>query len=132
MGPNLLPALCGHLQLEEFRVSLTPKSETETEDLPKEEIEASKQRNRINALVLAGALAIITLAPDPYRLFAPLLFLIPVILSLVNHLRKSSNGSPAQTASFPPQKEMPKSGVSDPYSYTPRDPRDPRRYRPIG
>ena len=129
----LRPPLCAGLLLwEELQVSLEPKPEIETEDLPKEEVEASKRRSRINALILAATFIIITLAPDPYRLFAPLLFLIPVILTLVNRVRKASNEPTLQARDLPAQTSIPKQNGSDPYSYTPRDPQDPRRYKPIG
>jgi hypothetical protein len=113
-------------------VSETPNHETETEDLPQAEVEASKRRNRINALILAAIFAIITLAPDPYRLFAPLLFLVPLILTLINRVRRSSNGSTLPAKNLPGQPSIPQPSGSDPYSYTPKDPQDPRRYKPIG
>jgi len=129
----MCPPLCeGILLWEELQVSQDPKPETETEDLPKEEVEASKRRSRINALILAATFVIITLAPDPYKLFAPLLFLIPVILTLVNRVRKASNEPTPQAKDLPAQMSTPKQNGSEPYSYTPRDSKDPRRYKPIG
>jgi len=128
----VLSDLCGHFIGEETLVSLEPKSENETEDLSKEEVEAAKQRNRVNAIILAAAFAVITLAPNPYKLFAPLLFLIPVIFSLIYRMRKASS-EPALRSNIPPaQLSIPKPNGSDPYSYTPKDPQDPRRYKPIG
>jgi hypothetical protein len=118
--------------LEELQVSLTPQSETEPEDLPNEEVEASKRKSRINALILAATFVIITLAPDPYKFFAPLLFLIPVILSLINRMRNASNDSGIHAKDLSAQPSIPKPNGFEPYSYTPRDPQDPRRYKPIG
>jgi hypothetical protein len=113
-------------------VSQTQKPEPETEDLPKEEVEAARRTSRINALILVATFVVITLAPDPYKLFAPLLFLIPVILSLINRMRKDSNGPTPQAKNLPDQPSIPKPDGSEPYSCTPRNPQDPRRYKPIG
>jgi hypothetical protein len=113
-------------------MSLTSNPGTESEDLPQEEVEASKRKSRTNALILAAIFAIITLAPDPYKFFAPLLFLIPLILSLIKFARKASNGPELQIQNLPNQPEMPKPSSSDPYTYKPKDPQDPRNYKPIG
>jgi hypothetical protein len=110
----------------------TKRSHEETEDLPREEVDAAKKRSRINALVLAGVFIILTLAPSPYNLLAPLLFLVPLIYSIAARGRKNSD-TPAAAAGEPqPQPTAQEPGKVDPYSCTPRDPQDPRRYKPIG
>ena len=56
--------------------------------------------------------------PKTYKVFAPLLLSVPVILKVVNKIRQSSESSD-QTA------------PSELYYYKPKDPKDPRRYKPI-
>ncbi len=103
------------------------------DDLPPEAVEAAKKRSRINALTLAAVFLLLTFAPRPWNVYAPVLFLIPVIYALVGRIRAASTiPGPSSTplpSAPPPGSDAP---VTDPYSYTPRDPKDPRRYKPIG
>ena len=113
-------------------MSLTSNPEPETEDLPEEEVLSAKRSSRINALILAAVFVVMTLAPDPYKLFAPLLFLIPALLWVFSRLHKSSGGPTLRSRDLPAPPPMPKPDGADPFSYTPKDPKDPRRYKPIG
>jgi hypothetical protein len=84
-------------------------------DLSDEELARERTRTRINALVLILVLVWTTVAPYPWSLFAPLLFVLPLIYSI----RRRLHGRAAVPA-------------GEPYSCAPKDPMDPRRYKPIG
>jgi len=109
-----------------------PEQTDQANDLPPEEIDAAKRRNRINALILVGVFLLSALAPSPWNTYAPVLFVIPLIYSLINRLRSSS----VATGSFRPEaKQRGPSSLPanyEPYTDTPKDPKDPRRYKPIG
>ena len=102
----------------------------EPDDLPKEAVETAKRRTRINALILGAVFLLLTFAPHPWNAYAPILFLVPVIYSLINRI-KGSSSLPAPTSSPAPPADA-GSPVDEPYSYTPRDPNDLRKYKPIG
>jgi hypothetical protein len=112
-------------------MSLISKINDETEDLPKEEVEAAKNRTRLNALILAAVFLILTLAPSPYNMYAPLLFLIPLIYSIVGRARQASGAPtlPGNGQHIEPTSQ--ESDHAEPYSYTSKDPQNPRRYKPI-
>jgi hypothetical protein len=120
------------------RVDQNPSSEAfesaveqERDDLPVEAVEAAKKRSRINALILGAVFLLLMFAPHPWNAYAPILFLIPVVYSLISRIRGASNApGPLPRPSVPPQKSD--SRRSEPYSYKPRDPKDPRKYKPIG
>ena len=103
------------------------ESETgiESDDFSDGEVAASKRHSRINALILALVFLVLTVAPSPWNVYAPLLFLIPFIRSLVNRIRNASASSKRDDTPDLPQ------GMEH-YTYTPKDPKDPRRYKPIG
>jgi len=84
------------------------------DELSQEELAQQKTRTRINALALALVLIIAAVAPQPWNLFAPLLFLLPLLHSLVLRIR-------SRTVTL----------HGDLYSYRPKDSKDLRRYRPI-
>lgn len=86
-----------------------------TGDISQEELARQKARVRINALVLALAMVLATVAPPPWNLFAPFAFIVPLVYSIVTRLRSAR----------PP-------ATIEPYEYRPKDPKDPRRYKPIG
>ncbi len=101
------------------------------DDLPRDAIEAAKRKSRINALVLGAVFLLLYVVPSPWNVYAPLLFLIPLVYSLVSRNRTVSGTSPASAAK-PTMPESITTEVKEPFSYTPRDPKDPRRYKPIG
>lgn len=99
------------------------------EDLTREAVDAAKKKTRINALVLAAVFLLSALAPYPWNAYAPLLILIPLVYSVVNRVKK--NGSLREPQALGSNQE----GVEafrEPYGSEPRDPKDPRRYKPIG
>jgi len=106
------------------------ESKKETE-ISKEDIAAAKTRARIAAFSLALIFLISVLAPPPWSSYAPLLLLIPLAYSLLSRIRR---GSEVRQGAPPPPRgvRIPEGPIKEPYSYTPRDPKDPRRYKPIG
>ncbi len=101
-------------------------------DLPADVLDARKRQHRLNALTLAAVLLLSTVLPAPYGAFAPLLFLIPLLFALVNRIRQARAGVEAAPDVSSPRPEDEETPVIEPYSYTPKDPKDPRRYKPIG
>ena len=103
-----------------------PVSTDDMNDLTDEEIASAKRRTRINALMLVAVLLLVTFAPHPWSILAPLLFLLPLLFSSLEKLRRRLRNPDGGT--------VPDSGhrtPGEPYAVTPRDPDDPRRYRPI-
>jgi|GEM_PF-3102526 len=102
-------------------------------DRTPESSEKAKKPWGLNALILAGVLLLSAVLPPGYKAFAPFLFLIPIILNVVNKVRQADE-NPANTAvdptySTPTSNRIPS---DDPYSYEQKDPKDPRKYKPIG
>ncbi len=79
----------------------------------------------MNAVVLLLVFGLLTFAPQPWAVFAPLLLLIPLLQAVRDRMRRSS--SPHGGTHSPEAGSYP-----EPYGAEPRDPKDPRRYRPIG
>jgi len=100
----------------------TGNEKTEPEDLTDGMIERSRKRMRLNALILVAVFLFTSIAPPPWNLLAPLLFLIPLTLALAGRLRRGP---------VPSQPEGDGARQAEPYSSTPRHPGDPRHYRPI-
>jgi hypothetical protein len=104
-----------------------PEHPNSSDDISQEAIAARKRRSRLNAATLALVFLVAYFAPRRWQAFAPLLFLLPVLYSLLSRLRGASIESDRPVTreidAEPP--------VAEPYSYTPRDPKDPRRYKPI-
>lgn len=96
------------------------------EEGPPEESRAAGKSALVNAAILAAIIALSILLPPEYKAFVPFLFLIPLVLAVVakvRQIRKKNEYVP----------HMPDANPSaEPYSYTPKDPNDPRRYKPIG
>jgi hypothetical protein len=103
------------LDMDSDRLERDPASAEEDGDLPREEIAQAKMRARINALALLLVLLLTTIAPYPWSLSALLIILFLPLYALVRKVR--SRNSPT---------------AGEPYSYVPKDPKDPRRYKPIG
>jgi len=103
----------------------------ERHDSQPDAAQAAKKRSRLSALIILLIPVLGTLLPKPYKGLAPVLLLIPLFISLANKFRKadekSGNSPPNQTYSMPR-----KDHSVEPYLQTPRDPKDPRRYKPIG
>jgi hypothetical protein len=95
------------------------------DDLTEDMIVSSRRRTRMNAVVLLLVFGLLTFAPQPWALFAPLLLLIPLLQGVMDRMRR---GFPADGRMHPPEA----ASHPEPYSLEPRDPEDPRRYRPIG
>ena len=106
---------------------------SQKEDINPKASEKDKKQWRLNALILAGVILLSAVLPPEYKVFAPVLFLIPVIVSVVNKIRQfgdnSGNATQDQTYSPPVYEDT---SALEPYSYEPKDPKDPRRYKPIG
>ena len=103
------------------------------DDLTPEAREKAKKQGRLNALVLAAVFLLGVVLPPEYKAFVPFLFVIPIIIAVVNKIRQAGEKpeSPPQNLTHPPH--MPDRTTSDePYTYKPKDPKDPRRYKPIG
>jgi hypothetical protein len=95
--------------------------------------EAAKKVSHLNTLILAAVFLLGLVLPSTYKILAPFLFLVPWIISLVNKARKAGeiSGSPSPAKAYSPSVHDQSQSV-DPYSFTPKDPKDPRRYKPIG
>jgi hypothetical protein len=103
------------------------ESPNTSDEVSQEAIAAKKRRSRLNALILGLVFLVYTFGPPRWKLFAPLLFLLPVLYSLLSRLRGASIESDR-----PVTREIDAAApAAEPYSYTPRDPNDPRRYKPI-
>ncbi len=101
----------------------------DSEDLSTEELAEAKRRTRMNALVLFLFFIASALLPQYWKLYSPLVLLIPLIYRAVARMRGDSNSSRESGES---DSNLPAEPVKEPYSHTPRDPKDPRRYKPIG
>jgi hypothetical protein len=79
-------------------------------------------------VILLGAVL-----PPEYKAYAPLLFVVPFIISVANKLRQAGENpaDPSQNPAYVPT-EPERAPSRDPYSYRPKDPKDPRKYKPIG
>ena len=86
-----------------------------------------------NALILAFVILLGAILPSEYKAYTPLLFLIPFIVDAIYKLKKTSEEEkytrPDQT--YSPKTAYPRPS-SEPFIYKPKDPKDPRRYKPIG
>ena len=102
------------------------------DDLPAEVIEARKRQTRLNALTLAAVLLLGAILPAPYSSFTPCLFMIPLLFALLNRIRQARTEAETATDRSSPRPERKDAPVVEPYSITPKDPKDPRRYKPIG
>jgi hypothetical protein len=96
----------------------------EEDDLTEDMIASARKRTRVNAVVLLAVFALLSFAPQPWAMFAPLLLIIPLLHAAAGRRRRS----PSSPDTPPAAREGP---PPEPYSQEPRDPKDPRRYRPI-
>jgi hypothetical protein len=102
--------------------------QSEPDDLTADEVAQSRRKARINGLIFAAVLLLGVVAPPPWNMYAPVLLLIPIVLGLLDRLRRLTiQGDSAEHR--PARDDAP---AAEPYAYTPKDPKDPRRYKPIG
>jgi len=103
------------------------------DDIAPETSEKAKKQWRLNALILAGVFLLGAVLPSEYKAFAPILFVIPFIIGIVNKIRQAGENpeNPSQDHTYSPSMSD-RIPSSEPYSYKPKDPKDPRRYKPIG
>lgn len=103
------------------------------DNISPEAAEKAKKQRVLNAVILAAVLLLGAVLPPDYKVFAPLLFVIPFILGVLNKIRQAGvnlpNPAGERTDSPPRPNRIPS---PEPYAYKPRDPKDPRRYKPIG
>lgn len=99
---------------------------------PEASEEAGKRSHR-NILIFACVFLLALALPSAYKAFAPFLFLIPIIIDLVGKMRQAgkNSGDPSSGRAGPPPPHE-RIASLEPYSYKPKDPGDPRRYKPIG
>jgi hypothetical protein len=103
------------------------------DDMTPEALEKAKKQGRLNALVLAAVFLLSILLPSAYKPLAAILFVVPFVVKVMNKIRKTEENlesSPkSQTYSQPKPDQI---SSTEPYAYKPKDPKDPRRYKPIG
>jgi hypothetical protein len=88
---------------------------------------------QLNVLILAGVFLLGALLPLEYKAYAPLLFVVPFIVNIAKKIRQDSEDSanpPRDSNYSPPMADHVSS--PEPYSYRPKNPKDPRKYKPIG
>jgi hypothetical protein len=106
----------------------SPKDETTPEELQK-----AKKQGQLNALTLGAVFLLGILLPPAYKPFAPLLFVIPVVVKVMNKIRQTGENSGNPPRNRIRSQPMPERDPStEPYSHNPKNPKDPRRYKPIG
>ena len=104
----------------------------QSEEISPDALAASKRKARLNALLLAGVLILASVAPQPWNLFAPVLFIVPIVYAFVSRLRRGAPTPEQRARSAAQPRHLEVRSTIDPYSYTPKDPKDLRRYKPIG
>lgn len=104
---------------------------TKAEDASSEE--EKRRKKRLTGFLFAGVLLLGALLPPRYKVFSPLLFLLSPLFDVLSKLHGDSiqSGS-SQENRTPPHYAPPPPKSKQPYSYKPRDPKDPRKYKPIG
>ena len=103
------------------------------DDITPESVEKAKKRGRLGGFIFLGVLLLGVVLPPAYKALAPFLFVIPIIVSVVNKIRQVSvkSGNPPIDQTY--SQSMPhQTASSEPYTSKPKDPEDPRRYKPIG
>ncbi len=95
--------------------------------------EKTRKPWQLNALILAGVFLLGALLPLEYKAYAPLLFVVPFIVNIAKKIRRDSEDSANRPRDYnysPPMADHVPS--PEPYSYKPKNPKDPRKYKPIG
>jgi hypothetical protein len=115
--------------VKKMKQGLNPLEEQQEQ----EKKEKAKRRSRLNGIILAGVFLLSIFLPKAYKAFAPFLFLIPIVLEIANKMRKSGEipaDTPPRETYTPPAPDH--VSPDEPYYYKPKNPEDPRRYKPIG
>ncbi len=101
--------------------------------IPSKGGEAAKKKSYLNFLALAAVFLFGIVLPPKYKAFAPIFLLIPFIVSVVEKARRLSG---KEDPAAPDRGDEPRTHLpapsGEPFSCEPKDPRDPRRYKPIG
>jgi hypothetical protein len=130
----MLRLMGGILNKKPFGESVAGEMDSSNnDDVRPESTKEGKRWSGLNALILGLVLLLGVVVPPPYNAFAPILLVIPLIIAVVRKARQAGerSGSPQPNQTYSPP--VPDSDHSvQPYSYTPKDPKDPRRYKPIG
>jgi len=94
----------------------------------------TKKNWQLNALILAGVFLLSVVLPPEYKGFAPLLFLVPFIINVASKIRRAEENPfhSSRQAAPPPQIPGHPMRPTEPYSYKQKNPKDPRKYKPIG
>ena len=103
------------------------------DDVTPEAAQKAKSQQRLNALAFAAVLILGIVLPARFKGFVPFLFVIPIIWSVINKIRRVGEdpANPPRTEPHSPAVQHPITST-EPYFYQPKDPKDPRRYKPIG
>lgn len=108
-----------------------PEQSHGQEEISPEDIATKKRQARINALVLGSVFLLTVMAPYPWNTYAPLLFLIPLLYSIAKKIRRTTADADLLQQRTRIDFENEAADREEPYSHTPSDPHDPRRYKPI-
>jgi hypothetical protein len=100
------------------------------EEEAKEDSGRDNKLSRINALVFGLVFLAVVMAPYPWNTYAPLLFLLPLVYSVLNKLKQRAGAEEDVKDPRLPQSQE-SYARPEPYTFKPRDPKDPRRYKPI-
>jgi hypothetical protein len=115
---------------EKMKQGLNPLEEQRD----REKKEKAKKRSRLNGILLACVFLLSIFLPRAYKAFAPFLLLIPIVWEIVIKMRQSgkipSDIPHRETHTTPPAPDY--ASPAEPYYHKPKDPKDPRRYKPIG
>lgn len=106
---------------------------TSEDEITPESLEKAKKQGKLGVLILAAVLLLSIVLPPEYKAFAPILFIVPFAISVVNKIRQLREKAENPLQEQPHSPPVPDGTPSiEPYSYKPKDPRDPRKYKPIG
>jgi len=94
----------------------------------------SKKRSRLlHFLIALSVVPLGILLPPSYKIFAPFLMAIPTIIDVVNKARMSGekHSTHLRNQAYIPTLSSNIRSL-EPYTAIPKNPEDPRRYKPIG
>jgi hypothetical protein len=105
------------------------RANADAEEFSREEVAESRKKTRLNALILLLIFILSVVVPYPWNVYVPLLIVVPMVYALVARLKKVS---PSRMDSDKANPGLNGSSTVEPYARAPKDPHDPRKYRPIG